>query len=93
MALAEDGALACALICLGPIVTIPDATRIYNVHSNGLCRRGHSLKIWEAAYTAQRKWLASLQCIPWYFKITLPVYAVIHHRMAKRLELLARYTT
>lgn len=90
MTLAEDGALAC-MLDQRRIVHLPQPTRVYRIHPQGLCQQGHPPSRWRQAYGQQRRVLAARS--PSRLRALLPLYAVVHFLLAYRLSARARHTT
>jgi hypothetical protein len=89
--LAEDGMLACALVCAGPVLVLDEPTRVYNVHPEGLCQRGRSAAEWRAAFRAQRRYLAAHPALPLPWRLLAHLYLPLHWGLARWLERVAQH--
>lgn len=88
--LAEDGMLGCALVASGRIQVLPEVSRLYRTHAQGLCQRGHSARVWRRAYRQQRVWLRTRRSLPAWRYLSF-LLAPLHWFYARRLARVARY--
>jgi hypothetical protein len=84
--LAEDGAVGCLLLLKGQVKLFRFPTRIYRVHSQGLCQRGHSAKTWVNQYQKLRFFLEDHPAVPTWLRVLVPCYRPFHYVKAHKLS-------
>lgn len=88
LSLAEDWVLGCLLLEQGHGIGVDLPTRVYRIHDQGVCQRGHSAKEWRVAYKEGRRWLMTHSKSR--LRGAIGVYAILHWKMARLLEHRAR---
>jgi len=90
--LAEDGAVACGLSALGPVIAVSLATNTYHVHAEGLCQRGHTAATWRKTWASQRRYLATRKALPLRWRCAAHLYWPIHTMLSFYLSSRAKFT-
>lgn len=89
--LAEDGALATLMMLNYPTLFLDQPSRIYNVHHEGICQKGHSFQTWQRQCKYLREYLHSQIQTPAWFRPLIKFYTLPHFWYAWHLARHAKH--